>query len=56
MTALVSALIMIFALNACGGKDTGDKDAAALYIKIKVESDEQLPLVEAILSTLRANK
>ena len=34
----------------------GDKDAAALYIKIEVESDEQLPLVEAILSTLRANK
>lgn len=56
VTALVSALIMIFALGACGGKDTGDKDAAALYIKIKVESDEQLPLVEAILSTLRVNK
>ena len=34
----------------------GDKDAAALYIKIEVESDEQLPLVEAMLSTLRANK
>lgn len=34
----------------------GDKDAAALYIKIEVESDEQLPLVEAILSTLRVNK
>lgn len=34
----------------------GDKDAAALYIKIEVESDEQFPLVEAILSTLRVNK
>ncbi len=56
MTALVLVLIMVFALNACGGKDTGDKDAAALYIKIEVESDEQLPLVEAILSTLRVSK
>lgn len=31
----------------------GDKDAAAVYIKFELQSDDQLPTAEAIISTLR---